>query len=306
MTNKTTAITERVGRLTRTLPWRVADETVATLRAERVPRLGAGLAYYGLFALVPLLAIAIAIAGLVFENAQVSEALTARLAELLGQEVDSAAVVDQAADFVDDGSTQFGFGLVGLMSLLLGGSVFFLAYQDALNVIFRQPPRSGLKFSFRRRLRASLVVLLTGTVIVTMLVAQALIGLINALLPSLIEGSDVVVGSLGLVASAALGALLLTILVRTLVYEPIHWRSALVAQSITAVCLGIGAFGFGVYMDRIGGRSLQGATAGVFVTILFIYVEAQILLAGGALTKALESERLAGNAGAQGDTDGES
>ena len=280
-------------RLSRTRPWLILAETAATWRADRVPRLGAGLAYYGLFALIPLLAITIAIAGLLFESPQVSEALAVRLAGILGDEVDTAAVVDRAASFIDDGATQAGFGIAGLVSLVLGGSVFFLAYQDALNVIFHEPARSGLKFTFRRRLRISLVVLLTGAAIVSTLVVQAVIGLINALLPDLIDGADVLGGAGGIVVSTVLGALLLATLVRALVYEPVDWRSALVAQSITAVCLGVGAFGFGVYMNRLGARSLGGAATGVFVTIIFIYVEAQILLAGGALTKSLNGRRVA-------------
>lgn len=283
---------------TQTRLWVILAETHGAWRADRVARLGAGLAYYGLFALVPLLAITIAIAGLLFESQQVSEALALRLASILGEEVDTAAVVDRAASFIDDGATQVGFGLVGLVSLVIGGSVSFLAYQDALNVIFHEPVRSGLEFTFRRRLRASLVVLLTGTVIVSTLVAQTLIGLFNTFLPDLIDGADVLSGSVGAAISAVFGALLLTILVRALVYEPVDWRSAAVAQSITAVGLGAGAFGFGLYVDRLGTRSLGGATAGVFVTILFIYVEAQILLAGGALTKSLNARRLALDAGA--------
>lgn len=282
----------------RSRPGLILVETYAIWRADRLARLGAGLAYYGLFALVPLLAITIAIAGLLFESEQVSEALALRLAGILGDEVDSAAVVDRAASFVDGGGTQSGFGIAGLVSLVLGGSVFFLAYQDALNVIFHEPARSGLEFTFRRRLRVSLIVLLTGAVIVSTLLVQGVIGLLNALLPDLIDGPDLISGSIGAAIAIVLGALLLTILVRTLVYEPVDWRSALVAQSITAVCLGLGAAGFGVYIDRVGARSLGGATAGVFVMIVFIYLEAQILLAGGALTKALNARRLALDAGA--------
>jgi membrane protein len=286
-------------RPTQTRLWLFLAETYDAWRADRVARLGAGLAYYGLFAIVPLLAITIAIAGLLFESQQVSEALALRLASILGEEVDAAAVVDRAASFVDDRATQAGFGVAGLVSLILGGSVFFLAYQDALNVIFHEPARSGFEFKFRRRLRVSLVVLLTGSVIVSILIAQALIGLVNTFLPDLIDGADVLSGAGGVAISTVLGALLLTVLVRSLVYEPIDWRSAVVAQSITAVCLGVGAFGFGVYIDRLGTRSLGGATVGVFVTILFIYVEAQILLAGGALTKSLNARRVALDAGAE-------
>jgi membrane protein len=286
-------IVEPVRRLFQTRPWLILAETSATWRADRVPRLGAGLAYYGLFALIPLLAITIAIAGLLFESQEVSEALALRLTGILGEDVDTAAVVERAASFVDDGTTQAGFGIVGLASLVVGGSIFFLAYQDALNVIFDEPARSGFEFTFRRRLRVSLVVLLSSVVIVSTLLLQALIALIGALLPDLIDGVDLLGGFGGIAIATVLGALLLTILVRTLVYEPVDWRSALVAQSITAVCLGVGASGFGIYMGRVGARTLGGATAGVFVTIIFIYVEAQILLAGGALTRSLNHRRLA-------------
>ncbi|MDH4277050.1 MAG: YihY/virulence factor BrkB family protein [Acidimicrobiia bacterium] len=280
-------------RLPQTRLWTILAETHAIWRADRVPRLGAGLAYYGLFALVPLLAIALAIAGLLFETQQVSEALGLRLAEILGEEVDTAAIVARAASFVDEGETQAGFGVAGVLSMLVGGSVFFLAYQDALNVIFHEPARVGVEFTFRRRFRASLVVLLTGTVIASTLVVQALLAFMNTLLPDLIDGPELLSGSVGIVISTVLGALLLTVLVRALVYEPIGWRPALVAQSVTALCLAAGAFGFGVYVDRVATQSLAGANTGVLITIVFIYVEAQILLAGGALTKTLNSRRVA-------------
>jgi membrane protein len=279
-------------RPTQTRLWLVLAETYDAWRADRVARLGAGLAYYGLFALVPLLSITIAIAGLLFESQQVSDALALRLASILGEEVDTAAVVDRAATFIDDGATTIGFGVAGLVSLVVGGSVVFLAYQDALNVIFHEPARSGFEFKFRRRVRVSLVVLLTGAVIVSALVAQTVLALMSAFLPDLIDGADRLSGLGGVAISTVLGALLLTVLVRTLVDEPVDWRSAPVAQSITTVGLAAGAIGFGFYMDRVAARTLGGAAAGVFVTIVFIYVEAQILLAGGALTKSLNARRV--------------
>jgi membrane protein len=131
--------------------WDVLVASYRAWRADRVVRLGAALAYYGLFALIPLLAITIAIAGWFFEVPEVKEALATRLGDILGSDVDTVGLVDRASQTVADGPTQVGFGLGGMIDAVFGGSLFFLAYQDALNMIFHNSPRAGLAFGFRRR-----------------------------------------------------------------------------------------------------------------------------------------------------------
>ncbi len=273
--------------------WEVLRETYGAWRADRVIRLGAGLAYYGLFAFVPLLAITIAIAGIFLEAPEVKEALATRLADILGAEVDTVGLVEQASAVIDDGPTQAGFGLVGLISVIVGGSLFFLAYQDALNVIFHESPRGGLGFSFRRRFKGSLMVLLTGCMVAAALVVQMLVSLMGALLPGVIDRPGLLAGVAGAGLSALLGMLLVAISFRSLVYEDIGWRPALIGGAITGACLAIGAWGFSEYMVRVGSRSIMGAAAGVLVTIMFIYVEAQVLLGGGVLTRAINIRTVA-------------
>ena len=53
-------------------------------RMHRTIRLGAGIAYYGLFALVPILALSLAVAGLVVSDAEVQAYLDGRLVEVFG------------------------------------------------------------------------------------------------------------------------------------------------------------------------------------------------------------------------------
>ena len=53
---------------------------------HRTIRLGAGIAYYGLFALIPILALSLAVAGLVVSDADVQAYLDDRLVEVFGPE----------------------------------------------------------------------------------------------------------------------------------------------------------------------------------------------------------------------------
>lgn len=69
-------------------------ETYGEWRRHRTIRLGAGLAYYGLFAFVPLLAVSLSLAGLFFATEDVQSYLATRLADLIGGE---AEVVGTAA-----------------------------------------------------------------------------------------------------------------------------------------------------------------------------------------------------------------
>ena len=273
--------------------WDILTATYRAWRADRVMRLGAALAYYGLFALIPLLAISIAIAGRFFEVPEVKEALAARLADILGNEVDTVGLVDRASQTIADGPTQIGFGLGGLITALLGGSLFFLAYQDALNMIFHESPRSGFAFNFRRRFQASLIVLLIGGLLTISLVIQVLVSVIGALLPGLIDRPELLAGVAGAGLSTLVGMLLAAISFRALVYEDVGWWAALIGGAATGACLAIVAWGFSEYMTRIGGQSLSGAAAGVLVTVTFIYAEAQVLLAGGVLTKIINARSTA-------------
>jgi len=60
-------------------------ELGASWSEQRVPSMGAALAYYAMFSIAPLLFIAISIAGLFFGADAVRGAVFAQLADLMGQ-----------------------------------------------------------------------------------------------------------------------------------------------------------------------------------------------------------------------------
>ena len=245
-------------------------------------------AYYGLFAIVPLLTLAILVAGLLFTRQEVASYVDDRLQDLL--EVQSADVGARIAAELDAPGFGAGLGFVGLGSLLFAASLVFLALQDALNIIWDEPVRHGVRHTLGRRAFAFLIVLATGAVLVGSLAVQAVAGLLDALVPGRSILQDVV-DVLGLVAEWWLAALVIAVLFRYLPNKRVEWRFVVPGGAITALFLAIGTWAIGVYLSRFAVSSLTGAAGAVLLLLVWIYYEAQILLAGAQLTKVLATRQ---------------
>lgn len=77
----------------------VITETYSSWRADRTIRLGAGLAYYGLFAVVPVLSISLAGAGIVLHDANVEESLANVLGDIVqGDAAEVSAAIGRSLD----------------------------------------------------------------------------------------------------------------------------------------------------------------------------------------------------------------
>ncbi len=264
--------------------WNLGLETYEQWRDHRTIRLGAGLAYYGLFAIVPMLAVALALAGLVISQGDVQSYLAEQLSTLLG--VDADAVASALAGVLDGDGTLAGLGLVGAGSLLLTASLLVVALQDAFNTIWERPVRSGLRQTVLRRLIAFVVLAGAGAVIVVSFAVNAVTGLLDRLAPDV-----AIVGSLqeliGFLTSWTLAIGVMALLFRYLTDVRVPWPPALVGGVATAAVLAVGTVLVGIYLRRYAASSLAGATGSVFLVLLWIYYVAQIVLVGAEFTRVL-------------------
>ncbi len=264
--------------------WRVGTTTYEQWRDHRTIRLGAGLAYYGLFAIVPILAVALSLAGLFISQSDVQSYLADQLAELFGFDAERVAAV--FAETLDDAGSLTGLGLVGFASLLLAASLLVIALQDAFNTIWERPVRSGIRQTVLRRLVAFVVVSGAGAVIVVSFAINAVTGLLVRLVPDI-----AILASLeelfGLAASWALTIGVIALLFRYLTDVRVPWPPAIVGAIVTAAVLAVGTMLVGAYLRRYASSSLAGATGSVFFVLLWIYYVAQIVLVGAELTRVL-------------------
>lgn len=262
----------------------VVRSTYTSWRNHRTMRLGAGLAYYGLFSLSSVIAVAVGLLQIVGRSSAVEDAIAERVVELVGPQGSEtvASLFEQL-----DGASGTSIGLIGLVSLLITGSLFFLALEDALQQIWDVPVASGFRSTLRRRLVSLLVLLAASVTLVAALAVQAAAGILERLVPGSAPGLQAVAA----LVSSALGWLVLAaalaLLFKYLPAVEIAWRPALVAAVATGIFIVVGTALIGWYLRSIGASSVGGVASTPIVVLVWIYYEAQILLAGAHLAKVL-------------------
>lgn len=259
--------------------------TYEAWRQDRTMRLGAGLAYYFLFTLVPFVALTAAVVELIFGRNDVVAYLRTRVEELGVPEAE--ALAEAIGDAIADRSTQASLGAIGLVSLLIAASLVFQALVDAVRTIWRIPVGSGLWNSIRRRLLGFLMVFVAVSLLMVDFMVSAVTGAARAILPGdfvlLEDMAELVTSSISWLA--LVGALAL--LYRFPAPEVVSWRIAVASGTAAAAAMVAGSWAFGLYFRFFGSQSLTGAFGAIVVLLTWVYYQAQIVLFGVQLAKQL-------------------
>lgn len=269
----------------------VVGATYEKWRVQRTVRLGAALAYYGLFAIVPILSLTLAVLSALFSGVDVDETIDA-LAERLFDATPPETFTATVAAELDKVEVGAGLGLLGVVTLLFAGSLVFLALADAAALIWEVPVRRGVGTSIRRRLLALAIVLGVGAVAIVAVVLRWVGGLLTRLIPSDIAVLNIVAEATERAVSVLVVGAVVSLLFWVLAPTRVDWLALLLGGGVAGLAMAIGTDLFGIYLDRVFATSLTGAAAGVLAFLLWTYAMAQILLAGMHLTRTLD-ERLA-------------
>ena len=260
---------------------------------DDAPTLGAGLAYYSLFAVAPLLVIAAAIAGIVFGEESVRRELEAQLAQQVGAEPAKAllGLVDAAA------KRRHGFwaALVGSGAMVIGAVSFFASLRTIFARIWKgdaKPVPSGLLSVVSTYTIATVMVVGGGLLLMAALaISSALAGLEG--LGHALPGSALLWRGVELAVSFAVTTLVFALVFR--LTSQFAWRHIWLGAIATAVLYAIGKALFGLYVEWSGVKSGYGAAGALVVFLVWVYYTAQIILFGAevvAASAARPEERL--------------
>jgi membrane protein len=268
--------------------WRqIAKRGWKEAKADNVPLLGAGVAFYAFLALFPLLIALVSIYGFFADAAAITEQLRAVTKPLPPDA--QKLIIDQVGTLTARGRSTIGVGaLVAILISLFSASAGINNLMTAINIAYdEEETRNFLK------LRGTALVLTIGAIIF-MLLTLGLVAVVPAVLNALELGTVINVGVeivrwtlLVVLIIVALGILYRTAPDRDA--PQFKWTS--VGAVVAAVLFVLASFGFSFYVNNFGNyNKTYGALAGVIVLLLWLYLTAYIILLGAEINAESEKQ----------------
>lgn len=259
-------------------------ETFTEFGEDKVPRLGAALAYYTIFSIGPLLLIAVSMAGLFFGDEAARGQVSAELNKVFGDQMAGATEkMIEAAAKPKSGRIAT---IIGVFTLMLGASGVFGQLKDALNTIWNveQKPGGGIKGFISQRFLSMAMVLGIGFLLLVTLVIDAAVSAMGSRLAQYV-GGEAVMHVIQLVISFAIVTVLFAAIFRILPDLKIAWRDVWIGAVLTALLFVLGKFGLGLYLGKAAVGSAYGAAGSLVILLIWVYWSAQILFFGAEFTQ---------------------
>lgn len=269
--------------------WRLLKAAFNGWWEDNVPRMGAALAYYTLFALAPVLILVIAIGGALFGPEAVRGEVFGQIQGLVGR--DGAKTIQDMLEAASQTKPQLAVTIAAIATFFLGATGAFLELQGALNTIWRVTPKSSgsvIKDLVFQRLISLGLVLGFAFVLLTALIVSAGLAAVSGYLGNRFPGEPLFWQAADIALSFAVITLLFTLIFKVMPDTRIAWRNSAIGGVLTALLFAVGKFLIGLYLGASSVTSTYGAAGSVIVILVWVYYASQIVLIGAEFTKALD------------------
>lgn len=270
----------------------LVKSTYQNWRNDRTLRLGAGLSYYVVFSLIPILALSLFFASLVFPEEEVLDFVRDWAIGIFGTnatEVTEYFSQQELVDVIERSITSL--GLFGLGALIVTASFAMVALMDSVNIIWGRPVVKGWKHMVKRYAFSYIAVLSVSLFLIILLTVQAMLSFVEEALE--IDGFifDILTNTFTMVAVWGAVVLAVAWLMRTLSGRRVEWNYSIVGSAATVLFMYLGVKVIGFYLGNYSYLSVTSAFGTAFFILAWVYYEAQILLAGFQLTKTMSEKK---------------
>ena len=250
-----------------------------------VTRMAAAISYRTVFAIAPLLVVAVSIAGFFLgSNQDVQADIVAQINDVFGAEL---------ADFVD-GILDQAFeaaataAVVGITLLLWSSSTLFLELQRALNQIFSIPiPEEKRLFVVAiQRLVGVVWTVGFGIALAALFFVGTAVQVAGDAVSDWLNLAPWVVNLLGYLVTFGFTALMFGLVFQTLTFAKVPWRPIWLGAVFTAIIFTIAGLGTGLYFRLAGQPTALGVASSIVVLLFVAYLLSAVFLFGAQVTDA--------------------
>jgi membrane protein len=273
----------------------LANCAVRNWIADNATTTGASLAFFCAFSLAPLLVIVLTTAGWVVGTTAAYSQIGTQLNALFGP---SVAKVLLAAIQNSQQAQGIIATVVSIVSLLIGATTVLAALQTLLQQIWKSEAVAsvGIGGWIRTRFLSLGFILALGFLL---LVSLTLSTGLSSLQNRIGEGSATVVGTIDVLLSVSLVAILFALIFRYLPAQRLPWKVVAMGGSLTAILFDAGRWAVGVYLAHSTQPSAFGAAASFATLLLWLYYTSLIFLFGAEFTACLGGLAKADETGAR-------
>jgi len=262
-------------------------QTFSEWLEDKVPQLGAALAYYTVFSLAPLVLLLLAIVGFLFRNdpAGAWQKVTEQMSYFLDKSaIDVVQGIAQKASQPNKGVVATS---IGILLALFGASGVFGQLQDALNTIWgvKAKPGVGIMGFIRSRFLSFAMVAGVCFLLLVSLVLESLLKSLSHYVQAMLPGGIVIALVVYSIFDLAVVVLLFARIFKFLPDVKIQWRDVWIGAVMTAIFFAIGKWALGLYLGSGTAASAYGAASSLITLLLWIYYSSQILLFGAEFTQ---------------------
>lgn len=266
--------------------WRLCADAFSEWSADKAARLGAALSYYTVFALAPVLLIAISVAGLVFGPEAAQGHMIDELRAMFGPDT-AKMVQEMLANSAGKGGSTLGT-VIGIVTLLVGATAVMIELESALDTVWKVKPRPGRGIIglIKDRVLSLGLVLSLGFLLLVSLVASAVLSALGSVLDRWsFPGAAVLSQILNNLVTLGVLTVFFALMYKYLPNTRAAWRDVLIGALVTSLLFHFGKIGIGLYLGRASVASTFGAAGSLAILLVWVYYTAQIVLYGAEVTR---------------------
>ncbi len=263
----------------------VLRDTVRSFDGDGVMKYCASLSFYTLFAIAPLLILALAIGGLIFGADAVNGRLFGQIHGVVG--TDAAIAIQGMLSSASQRKDGFVATLLSIVVFFVGATGVFAEIQSTINRIWglKAKPKKGILRYLVSRLWSFVMVIVVGLLLVFSLLAGAAIDLMNNELERVVPGTGVLIFIVQHLVTLGIITLFFALIFKYLPDSVVVWRDALAGALFTAVLFLLGKYLIGLYLGSRTFTSAYGAAGSLIVILLWIYYSSVLLYFGAEFTR---------------------
>ena len=263
-------------------------DTVAAFLQDRATLYAAGLAYYTVFSLAPLLVFVVTVAGFFIGRSAASEQIVFQLQLIVGEEL--GGFLEELLGALNDRSSAGTITLISLAGLIFGATGIFNQIKNSVNILWGlvpRRPRGARDYLHLVRSRAIpfLMVFLFGLLLSAVVLIDTILGVVQSRLAVFFPELAELLPSLGRFVVPTLTLFTFALIYKLLPDARVRWRDIWPGALLATVLFLVGRYLLVLFLDYSNTASAFGAAGSLGVLLVWVFFSANILLLGAEFIK---------------------